>query len=91
MTSQHKTNYVEPPSVYILNYMKTQDIGRTELAKRTGWKQWFVKKLLENKTSITENIARKLERAIGMSAKQLIFRENNYKEWLQNQIDIYGK
>lgn len=71
---------VSPPGETILDILEERGWSRTELVQRTGYTQSHIDQLIEGNASITEEIALKLERALGSTAGFWLNREAQYRE-----------
>lgn len=78
--NEYKADYAVPPGEVLELELETRGIKQKELAKRTGLMSKHIGALINAKSTITPDIAIKLERAIGMPAQYWLNLESQYQE-----------
>lgn len=80
----HSPNYIvlSPPGIGLAEKMTEMGIDAAELARRMTIPVETVEKLLRTEIILTDFLARKIEKATGMSAAFMIKKETRYHEKL---------
>ncbi len=67
-----------PPGETIKELLKNKEWTQAELARRTGYSEKHISKVVNGKNRISVEAAIRLERALGMTAEFWLKLENNY-------------
>ena len=78
-------DWVSVPGETILDMLEERGWSQSELAERTGYTLIHISQLIEGNASITDEIALKLERALGSTAGFWLHREAQYRELINRQ------
>jgi addiction module HigA family antidote len=79
-TLEAKKQLLSPPGETILETIETLGISQTELCERLGKSKAKTNDLINGKISITNEIARKLEMVLSVSASFWLNLEKEYQE-----------
>lgn len=88
MTDQTFTpDYNRPPGTTIRDLIEDRKMSATQLSELTGLSQETVEQLLTGNVLLTDDIATRLETALGVSASFWVRREAMYRERLMTRAE----
>lgn len=71
---------VSPPGDTLRETLEALAMSRAELAARMGLRQEIIKEIVQGKASISPEVARKLEKILGVPDSFWLNRERHYRE-----------
>ena len=75
-------DWVSPPGDTISDLMEERDWNQVELAQRLGFTTKHLNQLIKGEASLSEDVALRLERVLGSTARFWLNRETIYRERL---------
>lgn len=87
--NQYNPDYVSHPGATLLGILNERRISRPTLAKLVGFPLFMVNEIIQGKTAITPELARRLERALTTPPAEFwLERERLYRESLGKNEEV---